>query len=129
MTKMKSVSPIRSKSSITDYQLGRKLGEGAYAVVHCAYNKKTKDKLAIKIYDKEKVLSNESRKRSLSREINLLNKLDHPNIVKLYDTIDTRKSVNLVMENVEGKSLYEYVKERNYERRFIPEADVKILVK
>lgn len=78
------------------------MGEGAYAVVHSVMNKRTKDKLAMKIYDKEKVLSNDSRKRSLSREITLLKKLDHPNIVKLYDTIDTKKSVNLVMENVEG---------------------------
>lgn len=78
------------------------MGEGAYAVVHSVMNKRTKDKLAMKIYDKEKVLSNDSRKSSLSREITLLKKLDHPNIVKLYDTIDTKKSVNLVMENVEG---------------------------
>lgn len=83
----------------------------------------------MKIYDKEKVLSNESRKRSLSREITLLKKLDHPNIVKLYDTIDTKKSVNLVMENVEGVSLYDYVKEKNYERRFLPEEDVKMIIK
>ncbi len=59
---------------------------------------------------KEKILSNASRKRSVTREINLLKKLDHPNIVKLYESIDTRKSLNLVMEHVEGISLYEYVK-------------------
>ena len=93
---------MRSSSTLADYQLGKKLGEGAYAVVHTVVNKKTKDMRAMKIYDKEKVLSNDSRKRSLSREITLLKKLDHPNIVKLYDTIDTKKSVNLVMENVEG---------------------------
>lgn len=90
--------------------LGKKLGEGAYAVVHTALNKKTNDRLAMKIYDKEKILSNASRKRSVTREINLLKKLDHPNIVKLYESIDTRKSLNLVMEHVEGISLYEYVK-------------------
>ena len=71
-------------------------------MVHSVMNKRTKDRMAMKIYDKEKVLSNDSRKRSLSREITLLKRLDHPNIVKLYDTIDTKKSVNLVMENVEG---------------------------
>jgi hypothetical protein len=41
--------------------LGKKIGEGAYAAVHTAVNKKTNDKLAMKIYDKEKILSNTSR--------------------------------------------------------------------
>jgi serine/threonine protein kinase len=79
--------------------------------VHTALHKKTNDKLAMKIYDKEKILSNASRKRSVSREISLLKKLSHPNIVKLFESIDTKKSLNLVMEHVEGISLYEYVKQ------------------
>ena len=109
--------------------LGKKLGEGAYAVVHTALNKKTNDRLAMKIYDKEKILSNASRKRSVTREINLLKKLDHPNIVKLFESIDTRKSLNLVMEHVEGISLYEYVKMKNLEGRFLPEHEVKEIIK
>src|SRR5688500_14674986 len=104
---------------MSDYTLGKKLGEGAYAVVHTAFNKKTNDRLAMKIYDKEKILSNASRKRSVSREIHLLKKLDHPNIVKLYESIDTKKSLNLVMEHVEGTSLYDYVKLKNYTDRYI----------
>ena len=55
-----------------DYQVGKKLGEGAYAVVHTAVNKKTHDTLAMKIYDKEKILINASRQRSVSREISLM---------------------------------------------------------
>lgn len=96
---------------MSDYTVGKKLGEGAYAAVHTAYNKKTNDLLAMKIYDKDKILSNASRQRSVSREINLLKKLDHPNIVKLYESIHTKKSLNLVMEHVEGISLYDFVKQ------------------
>jgi serine/threonine protein kinase len=33
------------------------------------------------------------------------------------------------MEHVEGKSLYEYVKEKNYSGRFIPEDEVKLIIK
>jgi serine/threonine protein kinase len=83
----------------------------------------------MKVYDKEKILSNASRKRSVSREITLLRKLNHPNIVKLYDTIDTKKSLNLIMEHVEGISLYDYVKEKNYESRFLPEEEVRMIIK
>jgi MAP/microtubule affinity-regulating kinase len=83
----------------------------------------------MKIYDKEKILSNASRKRSVSREIALLKKLDHPNIVKLYESIDTKKSLNLVMEHVEGMSLYDYVKKVNYEGRYLPEREVRLIIK
>jgi len=82
----------------------------------------------MKIYDKEKILSNASRKRSVSREIMLLKRLDHPNIVKLYDSIDTRKSLNLIMEHIEGKSLYEYVKEKNCAYRYLPESEVREII-
>ena len=51
--------------------MGKKLGEGAYAVVHSVMNKKTKDQLAMKIYDKSK-LNDPAKKRSVSREISLL---------------------------------------------------------
>lgn len=84
----------------------------------------------MKIYDKEKIFSNESRKRSVTREIQLLKRLDgHPNIVKLYNSIDTKKYLNLVMEHVEGKSLYEFVKERNYSGRYLPENVVKEIIR
>jgi serine/threonine protein kinase len=49
--------------------------------------------------------------------------------VKLYDTIDTKKSLNLIMEHVEGISLYDYVKEKNYESRFLPEEEVRMIIK
>ncbi len=48
----------------------------------------TRDQIAMKIYEKRK-LNDPEKRRSVSREITLMKKLDHPNIVKLYDTIDT----------------------------------------
>jgi serine/threonine protein kinase len=63
----------------------------------------------MKIYEKGR-LNNPEKKRSVSREITLLQRLDHPNIVKFYESIDTNKTINLVMEHVKGKSLYSYLK-------------------
>lgn len=63
----------------------------------------------MKIYEKDR-LNNLEKKRSVSREITLLQRLDHPNIVKFYESIDTNKTINLVMEHVKGKSLYSYLK-------------------
>ena len=83
----------------------------------------------MKIYDKETVLSNQHRKRSVSREISLMKRLNHPNIVKLHESIDTKKNLHLLMEHAEGISLYDYVKRRNFSGRFLPEQEVhKIII-
>jgi serine/threonine protein kinase len=50
------------------------------------------------------------RKKSAMREIKILSKLGHPNIVKLYESIDTAKTVYLVMEYALGESLHSYLK-------------------
>lgn len=60
--------------------------------------------LAVKIYDKYK-LTDVQRKRSVIREIKILKKMEHDNVVKLYDAIDTQRQIYLVMENVEGVSI------------------------
>lgn len=99
------------KPTLHDYELGSKLGEGAYAIVRQCRHKQTNDKIAMKIYDKIR-LNDPIKRRSVSREINLLQRIDHPNIVKFYDSIDTNKTLNLVMEHVKGKSLYSYLKAR-----------------
>ncbi len=80
----------------------------------------------MKIYDKIR-LNDPVKKRSVSREITLMQRLDHPNIVKFYDSIDTNKTINLVMEHVKGKSLYSYLKTKRYRR--VDEREAKILFK
>ncbi|CDW79724.1 protein kinase domain containing protein [Stylonychia lemnae] len=117
---------LQKRPSIHDYELGQKLGEGAYAIVRQCRHKVTNNKIAMKIYDKLR-LNDPVKKRSVSREINLLQRLDHPNIVKFYESIDTNKTINLVMEHVKGKSLYSYLKERKYRR--IEEKEAKQIFK
>lgn len=50
------------------------------------------------------------RKKQAIREIKILSKLDHPNIVKLHESIDTAKYVYLVMEYATGESLHTHLK-------------------
>ena len=64
----------------------------------------------MKIYDKEK-LSDINRQRGVRREVVLLQKMNHPNIVKLVEAFETDSHVYLVMENVSGGSLHSYLKE------------------
>ena len=63
-------------SSIDQYKLGEKLGEGTFGTVYLATHKLTKQKVAIKIIEKKK-LRKEIDKIRLEREITILKKLHH----------------------------------------------------
>lgn len=98
-------------SCLEDYSLGRDIGKGAYAIVKEAVHKTTGQRVAIKFYDKSK-LSDVQRRKSVRREIKLMEKMNHPNIIKLYDSFETDESVCIVMELVSGMSLHAYLKSK-----------------
>jgi hypothetical protein len=75
-----------------DYAVGKELGKGAYAVVKQALHKPSNRKVAIKIYEKVKLIDTQ-RKNSVKREIQIMKKLDHNNICKLHEVIDNPKYV------------------------------------
>lgn len=102
-------------NSISNYSIGRSIGQGAYGLVKEATHKATCKKVAIKVYDKYRLLDSQ-RKNSVNREIQILQSLSHPNIVKLYETIDTTKQLYLVFELIKGRSLYSYLKSKNPRR-------------
>lgn len=77
-------------TSIADYRFGKVLGQGAYAVVKEAQHRTTGFNIAVKVYDKYK-LTDAQRKKSVIREIKLMKRLTHENIVTLYDAIDTQR--------------------------------------
>lgn len=87
-----------------DYMVGKVVGEGAYASVRVAMFKPLNKKVAIKVYEKAK-LREPQRKKSVRREIRILQMLDHPNIVKILDVVETNNHLNIIMEYLEGISL------------------------
>ena len=80
------------RGRLEDYAIGKEIGKGAYAIVKQALHKPTNRKMAIKIYEKVKLLDTQ-RKNSVKREIQILKKMDHVNIVKLHEVIDNPKQV------------------------------------
>lgn len=52
------------------------------------------------------------RKNSLRQEVEVLSRLNHKNIIKIYDSIDNNFKINLIMEYVRGKSLYQYIRKK-----------------
>lgn len=110
----KPPSPLRQEP-LSDFIIGNTIGTGAYGVVKYGVNKHTEQKVAIKIYEKSK-LNDLTRLKSVQNEIKILQKLDHPNIVKLYDKIDTPKYLYIILEFVSGHSLSTSIKKKNSRR-------------
>jgi MAP/microtubule affinity-regulating kinase len=96
---------------MSDYIIGNKIGQGAYAVVHIGMHRKLNKKVALKIYEKEKI-KDIQRKKSVRREIRLMKRLSHPNIAQLYEAIETEEQVILVLEYVPGGSTHGFLKSK-----------------
>ena len=90
------------------YQIIRKIGEGSYGSVFLAINSLTKQNVAIKKINKIK--ENEIDDLEIKNEINILKKLDHPNIVKIYEFYDTLTDFYIVTEYCKKGELYGYIK-------------------
>uniref|UniRef100_A0A914NGJ6 non-specific serine/threonine protein kinase n=1 Tax=Meloidogyne incognita TaxID=6306 RepID=A0A914NGJ6_MELIC len=78
------------------YEVGRTIGKGNYAVVKLAKHRITKTEVAIKIVDKRRLDANNLAK--IYREIEVLKRLRHPHIVRLYQVMETNNMLYLVTE-------------------------------
>ena len=114
------------ENKISYYEIGKIIGKGAYSVVKLCKNKITQEKFAMKIYEK-KNLKDHIIKKCISKEIEILKKLNHPNIVKLYDVIYTDKNIFLIQELVDGKSLREFYNLEIRNQKNISENKFKLL--
>lgn len=92
------------------YELGKILGSGKYGVVRKGVKKNNPDfRVAVKVIDVSKL---NSQFHSLIQEILTLKKMDHPNIVKIYEMYKDDETLYLVMEYVEGEELFDFVADR-----------------
>lgn len=91
------------------YVLGDSVGKGSYAVVKVAFSKKLKRQVAIKIITKKKAPQDYLTK-FLPREISVMKQLNHPNIIGLYEAIETSSRIFLVMDMADGGDLLDYIK-------------------
>ena len=94
-------------NKIDQYIMEEKLGEGIFGTVKLATHKITKGKVAIKILNKNKITK--SQQTLLTRELSILRKMNHFNIIKLYSIIETETIIYLIQEYSEGKELSNYI--------------------
>ena len=82
-----SLVPLQSGKPSKKYKVLSHLGDGSYGKVYKAMNLKTENLVAIKSVKKKK--DKEDEDKIVSNEIDLLKRLSHPNIVKIYEFYDT----------------------------------------
>lgn len=95
---------------IYEYSKEKLIGKGSYGEVYLVKHKLTEVIRAMKVIDKnneEEELSDEE----ILNEINILKKIDHPNIVKLFEFYSNKSTYYLILEFCEGGNLYQFVNE------------------
>ena len=93
------------------YKIMSVLGIGGMAYVYRAYDTKLKRDVAIKVLRDDVAMDAESRRR-FRTEYQAVGKLSHPNIRAVYDVVASGDTEYIVMEYVEGISLYQYLKKK-----------------
>ncbi|XP_051866337.1 MAP/microtubule affinity-regulating kinase 3a isoform X4 [Pristis pectinata] len=92
---------------IGNYRLLKTIGKGNFAKVKLARHILTGREVAIKIIDKTQL--NPTSLQKLFREVRIMKCLNHPNIVKLFEVIETEKTLYLVMEYASGGEVFDYL--------------------
>lgn len=85
------------------------IGQGAFATVKKVIERSTGDAYAVKIINRRKAMNTGGGMVEVQRELSILRKLDHPNIVKLKSFYEDMDNYYLVMEFVPGGDLMDFV--------------------
>ena len=92
------------------YSIGKVVGQGTFAIVKACTKLADGSQWAVKIFDKSSMSAKDI--TSLKSEIEILQKVDHPNVVKLHETFDSDSHYYLVMELMHGGELFDRIVER-----------------
>ena len=94
--------------TLTEYDIKGVLGKGTFSKVKLGINKITREKVAIKIIDKQLFLNKNNYIR-IKREIYILKKASHPNIIKVFDIKEDIKNYYIIMEYCKYGELFKHI--------------------
>ena len=99
------------------YDVLSQLGKGGYAKVYEVRNKLTGEIRACKHISKIHI----SDFSKLELEVNILIKIDHPNIIKLYEIFESKSSIYLIMEKCKGGEVFDHIYEHIQSKKMYSE--------
>ena len=94
------------------YEMLDDLGEGIFGSVKLGVEKKTKERVAIKIIKKKKAKPSDM--ELVRTEIDIMKLCHHPNVVHLLDHFENADYIFIVMEYIRGGRLTDYMKEKKF---------------
>ena len=94
------------------YDIKQKLGKGKFGLVKLGINKETKQKVAVKIMNKNNMDSSDL--ELVRTEIEILKICQHPYIIKLYDIFENIDYIYIIMEYCSGGDLFSFIQKRNF---------------
>ncbi|CAI5649065.1 unnamed protein product [Oreochromis niloticus] len=94
------------------YLLTRRIGIGVCGEVRLAFERSTCRKFAVKIINKKNFQSEGTATRNAKTEIEILQRVDHPCLIKTEDFYQTEESFYIVLELMEGGELFHRVKSK-----------------
>ncbi|XP_009468794.1 PREDICTED: SNF-related serine/threonine-protein kinase-like [Nipponia nippon] len=89
------------------YDLERTLGKGHFAVVKLARHVFTGQRVAVKVIDKSKLAGEAA--GQLLQEVRCMKLVQHPNVVRLYEVIDTHAKLYLILELGDGGDMFDHI--------------------
>ncbi|RLN54719.1 hypothetical protein BBP00_00008803 [Phytophthora kernoviae] len=93
---------------IGEYVLGETIGKGTFGKVRLGLHLLTGEKVAIKILEKKRIVQVADVER-VAREIKILKRNRHQNVIQLYEVIDSPERIFLIMEHIDGGEMFEYI--------------------
>lgn len=102
------------KSKFGNYILGQTLGEGEFGKVKMGWKRDSSVEVAIKLIRRETLGGNSNRLQKIYREIHILRGLDHPNIVRLHEMVETERHIGIILEYASGGELFDYILNHRY---------------
>ncbi|XP_069802474.1 serine/threonine-protein kinase SIK2-like [Dendropsophus ebraccatus] len=110
MVILKDGSAPRRPLRVGFYDIEGTLGKGNFAVVKLARHRVTNTQVAIKIIDKTRLDCANLEK--IYREIQIMKRLRHPHIIRLYQVMETKDMIYIVTEYARNGELFDYLTAR-----------------
>ncbi|PHH85165.1 hypothetical protein CDD83_804 [Cordyceps sp. RAO-2017] len=104
----------KGTSKFGDFILGNTIGEGEFGKVKLGWKQDSSVQVAIKLIKRDTVGGNPSRLGKIRREVTILRGVQHPNIVRLIDMIETDRYIGIILEYASGGELFDYILNHRY---------------
>ena len=96
---------LEHEAKINDFEILKELGSGSFGNVYLVKHKKTKAEYAIKAIDKRNK-TNQEEKPYFRREVEVMYKIHHPNVVKLFGHFEDNNYCYFIMEYISKGNVY-----------------------